>query len=231
MNSSKSFKASSSTTSSDSTAQLPTPLPTGLAAFVVSFLAISILAGTFGNARVCIFLRRWPNPRKVPHYLLGSLALIGLLSTLFNIPSLIFLTVVNYFQIYDSPIVEILCKAKVPLGFTLIVLNALTLSLMAFDRHECVFRPFNRRLTTRNVRKIIAVTWLIALIIAAVFAALTRYESSACITFFPYNNIGKISKVLQATLAAFAQVDTITMVVIIVTSFRVFRKLRCVLLA
>ena len=169
MNSSTSFKTNFSTVNSTST----TPLPRGLAIFVVSFLAISVLAGTFGNARVCILLRRRRNLRKVPHYLLGSLALNGLFSTLFNIPMLIFLTVVNYFQIYDSPIVEILCKAKMPLGFALLVLNDLTLSLMAFDRQDCVFRPFNRRLKTGNVKKIIAVTWLIALITAAVFAVLT----------------------------------------------------------
>lgn len=222
MDNSKSFKASSSAASSPTT----TPLPTGLAAFVVSFLAISILAGTFGNARVCVLLRRRQNLRKVPHYLLGSLALIGLIATLFNIPLLMLMTVVNYFQIYDSPIVEILCKAKIPLGFGLIVLNALTLSLMAFDRQECVFRPFNRGLITRNVKKVIAVTWLIALITAVVFAVLTRNEPSTCFAFFPYNNIGALSKVLQATVAAFAQLDTITVVIIIVTFLRIVKNLR-----
>ena len=203
-----------------------TPLPTGLAIFVVSFLAISILAGTFGNARVCILLRRRRNLRKVPHYLLGSLALIGLLSTLFIVPLLIFLTVVNYFQIYDSPIVEILCKANIPLGFALLVLNDLTFSLMAFDRQDCVFRPFNRRLKTGNVRKIIAATWLVALITAAVFAVLTRNEPSACIAFFSYNNMGELSNVLQATMAAVGQFDTITIVIAIVTFIRIVRKLR-----
>lgn len=222
MDNSKSFKASSSAASSPTT----TPLPTGLAAFVVSFLAISILAGTFGNARVCVLLRRQQNLRKVPHYLLGSLALIGLIATLFNIPLLMLMTVVNYFQIYDSPIVEILCKAKIPLGFALIVLNALTLSLMAFDRQECVFRPFNQRLITRNVKKVIAVTWLIALITAVVFAVLTRNEPSTCFAFFPYNNIGALSKVLQAAVAAFAQSDTITVVIIIVTFLRIVKNLR-----
>ena len=154
MNSSTSFKTNFSTVSSTSI----TPLPTGLAIFAVSFLAISILAGTFGNARVCILLRRRQNLRKVPHYLLGNLALTGLSSALFSMPLLIVITIISYRQIYDLPVVEIFCKAFVPYSFFSIVLNAMTVSLMALDRQECVFRPFNRRLTTRNVRKIIAVT-------------------------------------------------------------------------
>ena len=222
MNNSTSVKANISTSNSPTT----TPLPTGLPIFVGSFLAIGILAGTFGNARVCILLRRRQSLRKVPHYLLGSLALIGIFSTLFNIPLLMFMTVVNYFQIYDSPIVEILCKAKVSLGSALIVLNALTLSLMAFDRQECVLSPFHRRLTTRNVKKVIVVTWLIALITAAVFAVLTRNVPSTCFAFFPYNNIGALSKVFQATVAVFAQFDTISMLIIIVTFLRIVKKLR-----
>ena len=141
-------------------------------------------------------------------------------------PLLIVMTAANYLQIYDLPVVETLCKAVLPSAFSLLVLNDLTLSLMAFDRQECVLRPFNRRLKTRNVKKVIAVTWLIALITAAVFAVLTRNESSTCVAFYPYNNFGGLSKVLQATIATFGQFDTITMVIIIVTLLRIAKKFR-----
>ena len=110
MNNSARVKANISTSNS----LISTPLPTGLAIFAVSFMAISTLAGTFGNARVCILLRRRRNLRKVPHHLLGSLALTGRFSTLFNMPLLIIMTAVNYLQIYDLSVVEILCKAFVP---------------------------------------------------------------------------------------------------------------------
>lgn len=109
------------------------------------------------------------------HYLLGSLALTGLLSALLDMPSIIVMTVVNYFAIRDLPVaVEVFCKTKLSTAFALTVLNALTLSLMAFDRQDCVLRPFRRRITKRNVRKIIYVTWVVALIIVAVLAILTR---------------------------------------------------------
>lgn len=161
------------------------------------------------------------------HYLLGSLALTGLLSALLDMPSIIVMTVVNYFAIRDLPVaVEVFCKTKLSTAFALTVLNALTLSLMAFDRQDCVLRPFSRRITKRNVRKIIYVTWVVALIIVAVLAILTRNEPSACVAFYPYNDMSALSAHLQATIATFGQFDTITIVVIIVTFVRITRRLR-----
>ena len=57
-------------------------------------------------------------------------------------------------------------------------------------------------------------------------AVLTQNEPSACIAFSPYSNIGELSNVLQATMAAFAQFDIISIVVIIVTFLRIAKKLR-----
>ena len=225
MNNSTYLKANSPTASSAAI----TRLPTALAMFVVSFMAITILAATVGNACVCILLlRRRSNLREMAAlYLLGSLALTGLLSALLDMPLIIVMTVVNYFPIRDLPVVdEILCKTKLSTAFALTVLNALTLSLMAFDRQDCVLRPFSRQITKRNVKKIIYVTWVVALIIVAVFAILARNESSACIAFYPYNDMSGLSAHLQATIATFSKFDTITIVVIIVTFVSITRRLR-----
>ena len=224
-NSTQYFKANFPTATSPAITQLPT----ALAIFVVSFMAITILAATVGNACVCIsLLRRRRNLREMAApYLLGSLALTGLLSALLDMPLMIIMTVVNYFPIRDLPVaVEVLCKTKLSTAFALTVLNALTLSLMAFDRHDCVLRPFTRRITKRNVKKIICVTWVVALIIVAIFAILTRNEQSACIAFYPYNDMSGLSAHLQATIATFGQFDTVIIVVIIVTFVRITRRLR-----
>ena len=58
---------------------------------------------------------------------------------------------------------------------------------MTIDRHDCVVRPFRRRLSTQNVKKILLVTWLLAFIISAVLLVLLRKERSVCYTWFPYN--------------------------------------------
>ena len=111
MNNSTYFKANFPTASRAPT----TRLPTALAIFVVSFNAINILAATVGNTCVCISLfRRRRNLREMgAHYLLGSLALTGLLSALLDMPSIIVMTVVNYFPIRDLPVaVEVFFKTK-----------------------------------------------------------------------------------------------------------------------
>ena len=61
------------------------PIPNGLALFVVIFSVISVLAGTFGNARVCFLLRRRQDLRKVPHYLLANLAVVGIFAAVLSI--------------------------------------------------------------------------------------------------------------------------------------------------
>ena len=223
MNNSTSFEANFSSSSCIATF---TQVPGYLAIFVVTFVAICILAGGFGNTVVLILLWRRQNLRKVPHYLLGNLALTGVLSALFAMPSLIVMTTVNYFQLRDLPAVEILCKVEAPFNFAFIALNALTLSLMAFDRHECVLHPFNRRLTVMNVKKIIAVIWIVSFIITVVFFILIRNESSVCFVFYPYNNIHKLNRALQSLIAAVGQLNTITVICIIVTYFRIIKKLR-----
>lgn len=223
MSNSTYFQANSSKTScSDCNPRVPRYL----AIFVFIFVAISILAGGFGNIRVCVLLWKRQNLRRVPHYLLGSLALTGVLSALLAMPLLILMTTVSYFQLRDLPAVEIFCKVEFPFSFAFGVQNALTLSLMAFDRQECVLRPFSRRLTTMNVKKIIPVTWTITFLTAVVFAVLIRNEPCVCIAFYPYNNIYKLNNVFLTLMAVVGQLDTVTIIVIIVTFFRIVKELR-----
>lgn len=206
-----------------------TQVPEYLAIAVITFVAFCILAGTFANAGVCILLRRRQDLRKVPHYFVGSLAMIGIFSALFSMPMLIIMTAVNYFQIQDLSVAEIFCKVGFPSGYACMIVNALTLWLMAFDRHDCVLRPFNRRITTRNVKKVIAVIWILALITAVFFAISMRNEPSVCIKFYTYNR--KITRhpygiVFTIVFTLVFQLDKITFVIVIVTFFRIMRAFR-----
>ena len=206
-----------------------TRVPRNLAIAVITFVAFNILAGSFGNASVCVLLRRRQDLRKVPHYLLGNLAVIGVISALFNMPLLIVMTTVNYFQIRGSSVAEIFCKVGFPSRYACMVVNALTLWIMAFDRHDCVRRPFNRRLTTRNVKKVLAVTWILALITAVYFAISIRNEPSVCIKFYTYNN--KITDhgygvVFTVVFTVLFQFDKITVVIVLITFFRILKAFR-----
>lgn len=201
MNNSTNSKAEFSSNSTPSTR-----VPREVAIFVITFVGINILVATISNARVLIVLRRRRDLRKLPHYLLANLALTGLLAALFNMPLLIAMTIVNYFVMNTKlpAAVEVFCKVSFPSSFAFLVLTDLTLFLMAFDRQDCVLRPFNRRITRSKVKKIIPSTWILSLLTAALFAIMIRNENSACIKFYPYNNVSRLNSVLLAAIAVVA---------------------------
>ena len=66
---------------------LSTSVPWSLAIVVSIMLSMFILEGTFANALLCNRLRGRHGLRKVPHYLLASLSLTGLLTSLLGMPS------------------------------------------------------------------------------------------------------------------------------------------------
>lgn len=223
MNNSTSFRMEFS----ENRAAPPARVPMGLAIFVITFVTTSILVATIGNTCMLRRLPRRQDLRKVPHYLVANLALAGLLSALFNMPLLILQTTVNYLEMSSNvpPALEVTCKVVFPLCFAFLVLNALTLSLMAFDRQDCVLRTFNRRLTRKKVKKIIPLTWLASLLTAALFAILMRDEESVCVEFYPFNNLTRLDTI-HAAIAVVSQLDTITVLIITVTFFRIRKELR-----
>ena len=179
MNNSTSFISNSFTSSDIQTTQFPE----ALAFFVLLITSINMFGGTAGNFCICILLWRRPrNLRKVPHFLLGSLALTGLLSALCCMPLLILMTVIQYFPIHTLPFA--ICLVNICLSSSVRLLNSLTLCLMALDRQDCVLRPHSRRLTARNVKKVIASTWLVVLILPIVFATLLRNEPFVCFSLY-----------------------------------------------
>ena len=207
-----------------------TPMPRSLAIAVLVMLSTLILTGASGNAFVCNLLRRRRDLRKVSHYLLASLSLTGIITSLLGLPSLLIAALVNYLQAGDLPIAQTLCKLGFPFCVGCVALNALTITLMAIDRHDCAVRPFRRRLSTQNVKKILSLTWLVGFMIAAVLLVLFRKETFVCYTWFPYEQSKAFQteqgNVIRIYLTTMAQLDTLAIVLVIITFFRVLKKLR-----
>ena len=209
-----------------------TTLSRSLAIVIFVVLSMLILAGASGNAFVCYRLRKRRDLRKVPHYLLASLSLTGILASLFSVPSTLTGTVVSYLRAAHLSFAEILCKMGFPLSVGCIALNALTIILMTIDRHDCVVRPFRRRLSTENVKKILLLTWLVAFIITAVLLVLLTRERSVCYTWFPYNQPNSFRTeqgnvtIILIFLTTIAQLDTLAILLAIIIFFRVMKTLR-----
>lgn len=63
----------------------PVPVSRGVPIADISLLVIGFLAGTFGNGRACLLLRRRRDLRRTPHFLFANLSVIGFLSSLVSI--------------------------------------------------------------------------------------------------------------------------------------------------
>ena len=211
-----------------------TPLPRCLTIAVSVLLSILIFAGAFLNAFACDLLRRRRDLRKVPHYLLASLSLTGLLTSFFAMPSLLIATIVNYLRAGHLPVAQTLCKLGFPLSVGCVALNALNITLMTIDHHDCVVRPFRRRLSTQNVKKILPLTWLVAFIMAAILLVLLRKETSVCYTWFPYEQSKSFQteqgNVVRIYLTTMTQLDTLAIALAIITFFRVAKGIRSLII-
>ena len=199
---------------------------------VVILLTIGVLAGTVGNARVCILLRRRHDLRKVPHFLLASLSLNGLLSSLIKLPAHLAMTIVNYFSVSQASL-ELVCKIAFSSEMGFSVLNALTLSLMAIDRYDCVVRPLNRRLSLFNIKKVILATWIVALLLSSFHGVTLRDESAICFRLDPYSSSTTSSgshAVIVYTIFLSTVPNVATVIIIAVTIFLIVKSIRSSLL-
>ncbi|KAK2569941.1 DNA repair and recombination protein RAD54-like [Acropora cervicornis] len=126
------------------------PSPSVVAANTV-LSVLAIFFGAMGNILVYLRLEK----RNVPHFLFASLLLNGIFSTMLKLP----LRMVVFISSKFFNFLHILSPINLGCG----VVNALTLLLMAIDRHDCVLRPFNRRLSLQNVKFVIVLSWASAL--------------------------------------------------------------------
>ena len=183
---------------------------------------IAIVIGFVGNAKVCYFFVQRQDLRKVPHFLFASLAVNGIISSVFSLPSrLAMLAFARLDRIdYAKPAFYIAVSSS----FLCAVVNCVTLSLMAIDRQDCVLRPFNRRMKPSNVKFIIAGKWIGALFLTSVLFFIVLSTSSLG-TFF-----SKLSDLTHNAIFIYYimgnVLNAVTLMLVIVTAIRVIRTIR-----
>lgn len=206
----------------------PVPVSRGVLIADISLLVIGFLAGTFGNGRACLLLRRRRDLRRTPHFLFANLSVIGFLSSLVSIFG--WLVMIAMSQVLYLNVPSVLCFIIVPFVTACIIINAMTLSLMAIDRQDCVLRPFHRRITPHNVKTVLLVSWLVTLVFTSVFAFSECFTTdSVCRNFDPYTLLGKLSTrnsfVIYFVMVAMF-LNVITFFIIVVTFSRIVTKMR-----
>lgn len=199
------------------------PVAPGTAVASVTMLSIASLVGFSANARVCLLIRKHSNLRKVPHYLFGSLAVNGIFNSLLNLPSRLALTVI---RLLDIPVsVDPACSVLVPSGFACNILNAVTLSLMAIDRQDCVLRPFKRRMDRNNIPKVIVLSWIGALVLTSpIIFKSARQRFHGCDVIPRMKKARDPILVYVTILSNFFNI--VSVLIIVVTALRIIKRLR-----
>ena len=186
---------------------------------------MAIVIGFAGNAKVCYFFVQRRDLRKVPHFLFVSLAVSGIISSVFSLPSrLAMLALVGLGRIdYAKPAFYIVVSSS----FLCAVVNSVTLSLMAIDRQDCVLRPFNRRMTPSNVKFIIAGNWIGALVLTSVLIVRVFFTPSLFnpVNFFSQLTYEKPNPNLIFHLTGLV-LNVGTLIIVIVTAIRVVKGIR-----
>ena len=199
------------------------PVAPGTAVASVTMFSIASLVGFLANAHVCVLLRKCSDLRKVPHYLFGSLAVNGIFSSLLNLPSRIALTVI---RLWDIPVsAQPACSVILPSGFACNLLNAVTLSLMAIDRQDCVLRPFKRRMGKNNITKVIALSWIGTLVLTSpIIFKSVRQQLEGCDIIPKIRGAGDPVFVYVGILSNFFNIASV--LIIVVTALRIIKRLR-----
>ena len=101
---------------------------------------------------------------------------------------------------------------------------------MSIDRQDCVLRPFHRRITPKNVKTVLLISWLVTLGFTSVFAFSEIFTTdSMCRNFDPYTLLGKLSTGNSFGIyfvAAAMFLNAITYVIIVVSFLRIVIKMR-----
>ena len=199
------------------------PVASGTAVASVTMLSIASLVGFLANAHVCVLLRKRSDLRKVPHYLFCSLAVNGIFSSLLNLPSRLALTVIH---LWDIPVsANPVCYVFGPSGFVCNILNALTLSLMAIDRQDCILRPFKRRMGKNNITKVIALSWIGTLVLASpIILKSVRRKFEECDIIPKIRGAGDPVFVYVGILSNSFNIASV--LIIVVTALRIIKRLR-----
>ena len=148
-------------------------------------------------------------------------------------PVILGMTIVTYFpsQRQWKVSLDMVCKTGFSSSMGLTAINASTLALMSIDRQDCVIRPLKRRLTPFNVKKVIFVVWIVAVLLAFVHGVMVSEVTFACSRLDPYssqhiNLTSRIQALEVYTSVLGITPNVVTVIVIAISSFRVVRKLR-----
>jgi len=194
----------------------------------MTLLSVAILFGFVGNVPVCFVLKKRQDLRKVPHFLFTSLAVNGIFSSLVHLPSRLAMNTF-YYHLDNSENGEQACNVWAPSNLFCAIVNAVTLSLMAIDRQDCVLRPFNRRMTPNNIIVFIVLSWIGALLLSSVIIFYAFFGETVCHQLDPdgfFANFQEKRGAFVYLVGLINSINIISFLIVAITAIRIIKRLR-----
>ncbi|MGH0139130.1 UNVERIFIED_CONTAM: hypothetical protein FKN15_068851 [Acipenser sinensis] len=143
----------------------------GVQITLIAAYSLIILLGLVGNSLVIYMIVKYKNMRTVTNYFIANLALADLMVDSLCLPFTLVYTLLDEWKFG-----AVMCHL-VPYSQALSVhVSTLTLTVIALERHRCIVFHLGQRVSVRTSFVVIALTWLVAAILAGPLAIFREYR-------------------------------------------------------
>ncbi|XP_061477925.1 neuropeptide Y receptor type 2-like [Rhineura floridana] len=143
----------------------------GVQIILIAAYSLIILLGFTGNSLVVYMIMRYKTMRTVTNFFIANLALADLMVDTLCLPFTLAYTLLDEWKFG-----AVLCHLVSYAQALSVHVSTLTLTVIALDRYRCIVFHLDSRISKKVSFTIIAVTWLVAAILASPLAIFREYR-------------------------------------------------------
>lgn len=143
----------------------------GVQIILITAYSLIILLGFIGNSLVIYMIVRYKTMRTVTNFFIANLALADLMVDTLCLPFTLAYTLLDEWKFG-----AVLCHLVSYAQALSVHVSTLTLTVIALDRYRCIVFHLDSRISRKISFTIIAITWLIAAVLASPLAIFREYR-------------------------------------------------------
>ena len=149
----------------------------------ITLYVLIFVVGCVGNSLVAVVIVGAKDMRTPPNFLILNLALCDFLTPALSIPFDLALEESNYTWLFGNA----MCKLLWPLQTAFSTSSSLTLAVISIERYTTLSRPFGRRITNRQVIKLVLTIHSLSMSLAVPYLLVLEsdYLESSCDEVWP----------------------------------------------
>jgi neuropeptide Y receptor len=163
----------SNSSNNSNSAEIYADVPLYLKVLATIFYSISLLLGFGGNTLVLLIAFYYDRTRTVTNFFIINLAISDLVFVLLCIPS----TYITAYLLQYWPFSNVLCIFFNYMQTVSVTLTVYTLIWITLDKFWALVRPFKLRMTIKECKYLILLSWIFSLFISLPIALFTRLNT------------------------------------------------------